>query len=118
MRWSSELYGRMDRMPRRPEVPGLTGDAERAHRSVQAESRLLVIRALVTCGPLTGAELVAATALPATTTRNSLRELRELGYVELVDAGASMREIRYRLLRDKLTTDLLVFVGWVLSDAR
>lgn len=104
-------------MPRRPDVPGLTGDAERAHRGVQAESRLLVVRSLVTRGPLTGAELVETTPLPATTTRNALRELRALGYVDLVDPEASKREVRYQLLRDKLTTDLLVFVGWVLSDA-
>lgn len=106
----------MECMPRRPDVPGLTGDAARAHRSVQAESRLLVIRSLVTYGPLTGAELIESTPLPATTIRNALRELRELGYVDLVDPNASVREVRYRLLRDKLTTDLLVFVGWVLSD--
>ena len=106
----------MERMPRRPDVPGLTGDAAQAHRSVQAESRLLVIRSLVKHGPLTGAELVETTPLPATTTRNSLRELRKLGYVDLVNPEASMREVRYRLLRDKLTTDLLVFVSWVLSD--
>lgn len=83
---------------------------------MQAESRLLVIRSLVTYGPLTGAELIESTPLPATTIRNALRELRELGYVDLVDPNASVREVRYRLLRDKLTTDLLVFVGWVLSD--
>lgn len=107
----------MDSMPRRPHVPSLTGEAARAHRAVQAESRLLLIRALVSRGPMTGSELVETTMLPATTARNSLRELRELGYVEPVDEAVSTRDRRYALARDKLTTDLLLFVSWVLSDS-
>ncbi len=106
----------MERMPRRPVIPGLTGESASAHRAIQNESRLTCLRFLLSEGPATRAGVSSATGLSVSTTIDALRELEKLGYV-VGDLSASERSGRhpvYVAQREKVTTDLLSFVSWVL----
>lgn len=108
--------GRMERMPRRPLIPGLTGEPAAAHRAVQNESRLSCLRFLLSEGPATRAGISAATGLSVSTTIDALRELEALGYVvgSLEESERSGRHPIYVAQREKVTTELLAFVSWVL----
>lgn len=106
----------MERMPRRPVIPGLTGEPASAHRAIQNESRLTCLRFLLSEGPATRAGISAATGLSVSTTIDALRELERLGYVmgSLDESARSGRHPVYVAQREKITTDLLSFVSWVL----
>lgn len=108
--------GRMKRMPRRPSVPDLTGDALNAHRVVQNESRLVCLRFLLSVDSATRADVTRSTGLAVTTTIDALNELEQRGYVEASVTGVRAgRHPRYTANRERVTTDLLAFVSWVLK---
>lgn len=108
--------GRMERMPRRPVIPDLAGEPAAAHRAIQNESRLTCLRFLLSRGPAKRVEISAATGLSVSTTIEALRELEKLGYVvgSLDQAERSGRHPVYAAQREKVTTELLAFVSWVL----
>lgn len=108
--------GRMDRMPRRPSIPELAGEAFAAHRAIQNESRLSCLRFLLSQGPARRTEISAATGLSVSTTIDALRELETLGYVvgSVDGPERSGRHPVYVAQREKVTTELLAFVSWVL----
>lgn len=108
--------GRMDGMPRRPLIPELAGEAAAAHRAIQNESRLSCLRFLLSKGPALRTEISAATGLSVSTTIDALRELEALGYVigNVEGPERSGRHPVYVAQREKVTTELLAFVSWVL----
>lgn len=113
---SASGTGRMGLMPRRPAVPDLTGEPAAAHRAIQNESRLSCLRFLLRDGPATRAQITAATGLSVSTTIESLRELESLGYIagSLDGDDRAGRHPLYTAQREKITTELLAFVSWVL----
>lgn len=100
-------------MPRRPPIPDLTGAALNAHRVVQNESRLLCLRHLLRVASASRTEVTRATGLAVTTTMDALNELEERGFIRAVDDRD--RDRRYAANRERVTTELLAFVSWVLG---
>lgn len=107
----------MDAMPRRVPVPGLAGSDAAAYAAIQNEPRLAVLRALMRVTSASRPEIETSTDLATTTTLNALQDLTELGYVVASQkSGRGARHIRYSVNRDALTTDLLGFLAWLLTD--
>ncbi|MBF4563418.1 hypothetical protein ITJ43_14895 [Microbacterium sp. VKM Ac-2870] len=101
-------------MPRRPPIPDLTGAALNAHRVFQNESRLICLRHLLRVPSASRAEVTRATGLAVTTTIDALNELAERGFITAIEGGAG-RGSRYAANRERVTTELLAFVSWVLG---
>ncbi len=103
-------------MPRRTELPTLTGTAADAYQAIRVESRLLCLRFLLSVESASRAEMSEATSLNTTTTTEAIRELEQLGYV-VSDTQGVRRGLRprYRARRDTVTADLLSLVGWVIG---
>lgn len=74
------------------------------------------LRFLLSEGPATRAQVSGATGLSVSTTIDALRELEKLGYVigNLDESERSGRHPVYAAQREKVTTELLAFVSWVL----
>lgn len=107
--------GRMERMPRRSPIPDLTGEALNAHRVVQNESRLACLRFLLGVESASRSEVTKATGLAVTTTIDALADLEERGYIAAsVTGDRAGRHPRYTANRERVTTELLSFVSWVL----
>lgn len=101
-------------MPRRPPIPDLTGVALNAHRVIQNESRLICLRHLLGVASASRAEVTRATGLAVTTTIDALNELEERGFIRQTEGGSG-RGSRYVVNRERVTTELLAFVSWVLG---
>lgn len=105
-------------MPIRTPIPDLTGEPLNAHRVIQNESRLICLRYLLSVESASRTEITQATGLAVTTTIDALAELEERGYVTDPDTPARARVGRrsqYKANRERITTELLAFVGWVLK---
>lgn len=104
-------------MPIRTPIPDLTGEPLNAHRVIQNESRLICLRYLLSVESASRAEITQATGLAVTTTVEALAELEERGYVTAPNMPAHSRAGRrpqYKANRERVTTELLAFVSWVL----
>lgn len=103
-------------MPRRTPIPDLTGEALSAHRVIQNESRLVCLRFLLGVVSASRVEVTKATGLAVTTTNEALAELEERGYVTatLPVGDRPGRHPRYSVNRERVTTELLAFVSWLL----
>ncbi|MFD1716171.1 ArsR/SmtB family transcription factor [Amnibacterium flavum] len=100
----------------RPELVAPPERAAAAHQAVAVESRLATLRFLLENPGATVQELVPVLGISAQSTRANLAELEAAGFVT-TDAGDGPRNgkvVRYRVDRERFTTDLLAFVAWVL----
>lgn len=106
----------MTGMPRRSPVPNLSGAAAAAHWAIQNETRLSVLRALLSRGPATRADITAATGLTVSTTLGAIRDLEHAGYVLTnVEGDRKGQRVEYSVDRQKVTADLFDLLGWLLG---
>jgi DNA-binding transcriptional ArsR family regulator len=106
----------MTPMPRKSSAPALSGAAATAHRAIQNEARLGILRYLLHCGTASRAEINAATGLTVSTAAVAIRELEQAGYITTnVEGERAGRRVEYTIDRPKVTADLFDFMGWLLS---
>lgn len=104
-------------MPRKSPTRTLQGAAATAHRAIQNEARLSVLRFLLQAGTTaTRAEIVDGTGLTVSTALVAIRELEHAGYVTTnVEGDRAGRRVDYAIDRQKVTADLFDFMGWLLG---
>lgn len=106
----------MTGMPRRSPVPDFSGAAASAHRAIQNEARLSVLRMLLREGTATRAEITAATGLTVSTALVAIRDLEQAGYVLTnVEGDRKGNRVEYSADRQKVTADLFDLLGWLLG---
>lgn len=76
----------------------------------------MCLRFLLSVGSASRAEVTKATGLAVTTTLDALGELEEQGYITATVAAEDRagRHPLYTADRERVTTELLAFVSWVL----
>lgn len=106
----------MTPMPRKSPAPALSGAAATAHRAIQNEARLGILRFLLQAGTATRADINAATGLTVSTAVVAIRDLEQAGYITTnVEGDRAGRRVEYTIDRQKLTADLFDFMAWLLS---
>lgn len=109
----------MAHMPRRSAVLALSGTAATAHRAIQSEARLNVLRILLRDGSASRANLTTETGMSTSTVLTAIRELTSDGYVLTdVEGDLAGRRVTYSINRQKVTADLFDLMSWILGGSR